>query len=201
MINEQILVNVTPQETRVAIVQHGAVQELHFERTSTRGIVGNVYLGKVVRVLPGMQSAFIDIGLERAAFLHVADLWEHRAYNHHQHRQNGTAPAPIEKMLFEGQSLIVQVSKDPLGTKGARLTTQISLAGRMLVHLPQDPHIGVSQRIEDEKEREELRNKVASLLPEGTSGGYIVRTHAEEAEEDELVADVQYLKRRWGRHA
>ena len=196
MINEQILVNVTPQETRVAIVQHGAVQELHIERTSTRGIVGNVYLGKVVRVLPGMQSAFVDIGLERAAFLHVADLWEHRSYNHHQSKQGSTPPPAIEKMVFEGQTLIVQVSKDPLGTKGARLTTQISLAGRMLVHLPQDPHIGVSQRIENEGEREELRAKLTRLLPENT-GGFIIRTHAEEATDDELVADVNYLRRRW----
>ncbi|HEX4843932.1 MAG TPA: ribonuclease G [Limnobacter sp.] len=194
--NEQILVNVTPQETRVAIVQHGAVQELHIERTSTRGIVGNVYLGKVVRVLPGMQSAFVDIGLERAAFLHVADLWEHRTYNHHQSRQGTTPPPAIEKMVFEGQTIIVQVSKDPLGTKGARLTTQISLAGRMLVHLPQDPHIGVSQRIENEGEREELRAKLTRLLPENT-GGFIIRTHAEEATDDELVADVNYLRTRW----
>ncbi|HEX4878265.1 MAG TPA: ribonuclease G [Limnobacter sp.] len=194
--NEQILVNVTPQETRVAIVQHGAVQELHIERTSTRGIVGNVYLGKVVRVLPGMQSAFVDIGLERAAFLHVADLWEHRTYNHHQSRQGTTPPPAIEKMVFEGQTIIVQVSKDPLGTKGARLTTQISLAGRMLVHLPQDPHIGVSQRIENEGEREELRAKLTRLLPENT-GGFIIRTHAEEATDEELVADVNYLRTRW----
>ncbi|WP_370261420.1 ribonuclease E/G, partial [Limnobacter sp.] len=194
--NEQILVNVTPQETRVAIVQHGAVQELHIERTSTRGIVGNVYLGKVVRVLPGMQSAFVDIGLERAAFLHVADLWEHRTYNHHQSRQGTTPPPAIEKMVFEGQTIIVQVSKDPLGTKGARLTTQISLAGRMLVHLPQDPHIGVSQRIENEDEREELRAKLTRLLPENT-GGFIIRTHAEEATDEELVADVNYLRTRW----
>nr|WP_306173505.1 ribonuclease G [Limnobacter humi] len=196
MINEQILVNVTPQETRVAVVQHGAVQELHLERSSTRGIVGNVYLGKVVRVLPGMQSAFVDIGLERAAFLHVADLWEHRTYNHHQSKQGGTPPPAIEKMVFEGQTIIVQVSKDPLGTKGARLTTQISLAGRMLVHLPQDPHIGVSQRIENEGEREELRAKLMRLLPPNT-GGFIIRTHAEEANDDELTADVNYLRRRW----
>lgn len=194
--NEQILVNVTPQETRVAIIQHGAVQELHIERSSTRGIVGNVYLGRVVRVLPGMQSAFVDIGLERAAFLHVADLWEHRAYNHHQSKTGSLQPPPIEKMVFEGQTIVVQVSKDPLGTKGARLTTQISLAGRMLVHLPQDPHIGVSQRIEDEAEREELRAKLTALLPPD-SGGFIIRTHAEEAKDEELVADVNYLKRRW----
>ena len=196
MMNEQILVNVTPQETRVAIVQHGAVQELHIERASTRGIVGNVYLGKVVRVLPGMQSAFIDIGLERAAFLHVADLWEHRAYNHNVSKQGTQAPPAIEKMIFEGQTLLVQVSKDPLGTKGARLTTQISLAGRMLVHLPQDPHIGVSQRIENEAEREELRAKLIRLLPADT-GGFIIRTHAEEAQDEELVADVNYLRTRW----
>ncbi len=193
--NEQILINLTPQETRVAIIQYGTVQELHIERTSTRGILGNMYLGKVVRVLPGMQSAFIDIGLERAAFLHVADLWEHRAH-HHNHKNNST-PAPIEKMVFEGQSLIVQVIKDPLGTKGARLSTQISIAGRMLVHLPQDSHIGVSQRIENETEREQLRSKLQSLLPPEEKGGFIIRTHAEEAIETELNADIQYLRLRW----
>jgi ribonuclease G len=195
--NEQILVNVTPQETRVAVVQHGAVQELHVERTATRGIVGNVYLGKVARVLPGMQSAFVDIGLERAAFLHVADLWEHRVFNHHNNAKlNGMPPPAIEKMVFEGQTIIVQVSKEPLGTKGARLTTQISLAGRMLVHLPQDPHIGVSQRIENETEREALRNQLMKLLPDN-AGGFIVRTHAEDATDEELQTDIQYLHMRW----
>ncbi|MGN5479032.1 Rne/Rng family ribonuclease [Cupriavidus basilensis] len=139
---EDILVNITPQETRVAIVQQAAVQELHVERTLTRGLVGNIYLGKVVRVLPGMQSAFIDIGLERAAFLHVADIWHPRDPD-----KNGTQLA-IEKTLFEGQALMVQVIKDPIGTKGARLSTQVSIAGRTLVYLPQDPHIGISQRIE-----------------------------------------------------
>ena len=196
MVNEHILINITPQETRVAIIQHGAVQELHIERSSTRGIVGNVYLGKVVRVLPGMQSAFIDIGLERAAFLHIADLWEHRAFNHHPSRQTNPAPPAIEKMIFEGQTIVVQVSKDPMGTKGARLTTQISLAGRMLVHLPQDPHIGVSQRIENESERQLLRAKLTALLP-SDSGGFIIRTHAEEAQDQELSADVNYLQTRW----
>ncbi len=141
---EEILVNHTAHETRIAVVQQGVVQELHLERAATRGLVGNVYLGKVSRVLPGMQSAFIDIGLERAAFLHVADLWQSRS-----HSRNGAGhPMPIEKLLFEGQPLLVQVIKDPLGTKGARLSTQISIAGRLLVYLPQDPHIGVSQRIE-----------------------------------------------------
>jgi ribonuclease G len=177
-------------------VQYGAVQELHVERTATRGIVSNVYIGKVVRVLPGMQSAFIDIGLERAAFLHVADLWEHRAY-HHNHKQGHPAPPPIEKMLFEGQPLIVQVIKDPIGTKGARLSTQISIAGRMLVHLPQDSHIGISQRIEKESEREYLRERLTRLMPPEEKGGFIVRTHAEDASEEDLSADIQYLRLRW----
>ena len=140
---EDILINITPYETRVAVVLQGAVQELHIERSAQKGFVGNVYLGKVVRVLPGMQSAFIDIGLERAAFLHIADIRENR-----QERSNNHVPTPIEKLLFEGQTLMVQVIKDPIGTKGARLSTQISVAGRMLVYLPHDPHIGISQRIE-----------------------------------------------------
>ena len=138
--NEEILINVTPQETRVAVMQQGVVQELHIERGSQRGLVGNVYVGKVKRVLPGMQSAFIDIGLERSAFLHVADIWENRI--------NGDAAKPIEKVLFEGQSVLAQVIKDPIGSKGARLSTQLSFAGRLLVYLPQEAHIGVSQRIE-----------------------------------------------------
>jgi len=131
---EDILINWTPQETRVAVVENGAVQELHVERTLERGLVGNVYSGKVARVLPGMQSAFIDIGLERAAFLHVADLHLNgappQARNHHA--EAGVA-TPIERLLFEGQSLTVQVIKDPIGSKGARLSSQISIAGRMLV--------------------------------------------------------------------
>src|ERR1700760_1577792 len=117
--NEEILINVTPQETRVALVQQGAVQELHVERTLSRGRVGNVYLGKVSRVLPGMQSAFVDIGLERAAFLHVADLWQSRSgaqQGSGQHGNNHGHSQPIEKVLFEGQPLLVQVIKDPLGT-------------------------------------------------------------------------------------
>ena len=112
---EDILINVTPQETRVAVVASGVVQELHIERTQSRGMVGNIYVGRVARVLPGMQSAFIEIGLERAAFLHVADIWEQR--------QNGAEAKPIERILSEGQPLMVQVVKDPIGTKGARLST------------------------------------------------------------------------------
>jgi ribonuclease G len=139
---QDILINWAPQETRVAIVESGAVQELHVERTLERGIVGNVYLGKVARVLPGMQSAFIDIGLERAAFLHVADVWQ-KPVDGEPPRHNSQQPTPIEKQVFEGQSLLVQVIKDPIGTKGARLSTQVSIAGRLLVYLPQDDHIGI----------------------------------------------------------
>ncbi len=192
--SEDILVNITPQETRVAIVQQGAVQELHVERTLTRGLVGNLYLGKVVRVLPGMQSAFIDIGLERAAFLHVADIWQPR-----DPREGTQAPQiPIEKILFEGQALTVQVIKDPIGTKGARLSTQVSIAGRTLVYLPQDPHIGISQKIESEAGRETLRQRLQNLIPPDERGGFIVRTIAEEASDEELANDVAYLRKIWG---
>jgi len=189
--NNEILINVTPQETRVAMLEQGVVQELHVERASARGLVGNIYLGRVARVLPGMQSAFVEIGLERAAFLHIADIWEHRQ-NGHNHEAK-----PIERILHEGQSLLVQVIKDPIGTKGARLSTQVSLAGRLLVYLPQDSHIGISQRIEDEAEREMLRGKLQQLLPEGLGGGFIIRTMAETATEREMQSDIEYLTRMW----
>ena len=183
---EEILINVTPRETRVAVVAAGVVQELLIERSSGRGLVGNIYMGRVARVLPGMQSAFIEIGLERAAFLHVADIWENREPGR-----------PIEKILAEGEPLVVQVVKDPIGSKGARLSTQISLAGRLLVYLPHDPHIGISQRIEDENGRAQLRDRLKELLPAGEKGGFIVRTLAEAASEDELAADVRYLRHLW----
>jgi ribonuclease G len=187
----EILINVTPQETRVAMLEQGVVQELHIERASARGLVGNIYLGRVARVLPGMQSAFVEIGLERAAFLHIADIWEHRQNGH------GGDSRPIERILHESQSLLVQVIKDPIGTKGARLSTQVSLAGRLLVYLPQDSHIGISQRIEDEAERESLREKLQLLLPEGMTGGFIIRTMAETATEREMQNDIQYLTKLW----
>ena len=190
--SEDILINITPQETRVALVLQGAVQELHIERTLSRGIAGNICLGKVVRVLPGMQSAFIDIGLERAAFLHVADIWEARSHD------GPPVPAvPIEKILFDGMALMVQVIKDPIGTKGARLSTQISIAGRMLVYLPQDSRIGISQRIEKESERDALRSKVLRLLPAEEKGGFIIRTMAEDASEADLQMDIDYLRKTW----
>jgi len=195
---QDILINWSPQETRVAVVEHGAVQEIHVERALERGLVGNVYLGKVARVLPGMQSAFIDIGLERAAFLHVADVW-------HPPQEGETVSAaraaqaqiPIEKQVFEGQSLMVQVIKDPIGTKGARLSTQISIAGRLLVFLPQDDHVGVSQKI-PLAQREELRARLLRLAgPQG--GGFILRTNGEDASEAELSDDIAYLRKAWAR--
>ena len=226
--SEDILINVTPQETRVAVIVQGVAQELHVERTAMRGIVGNIYLGRVVRVLPGMQSAFIDAGLDRAAFLHVADIWRHEPRRDSPSRPDGVPDErsperslqpqpmgkpsangnhePIEKLLHEGQSLLVQIVKEPLGTKGARLSTQMSIAGRLLVYLPQEPHaghIGVSQRIGDEAGREALRNKVLRLLPPNETGGFIVRTLAEDASDEDLAADIAYLRKLWDdiRHA
>jgi ribonuclease G len=190
-VTEEILVNVTPQETRVTVIQQGVVQELHIERSSSRGLVGNIYLGCVARVLPGMQSAFVDIGLDRAAFLHVADIWGHR--------HGGDDARPIEKLLSEGQNVMVQVIKDPIGTKGARLSTQVSMAGRFLVYLPQESHIGISQRIEDEAERTLLREKLQQALPEDETGGFIIRTMAEAANVPELASDIDYLRRLWRR--
>lgn len=195
---EDILINWSPQETRVAVVENAALQELHVERTLERGLVGNVYLGKVVRVLPGMQSAFIDIGLDRAAFLHVADVWQRQPDGEPPALARQTAAAiPIEKQVFEGQVLTVQVIKDPIGTKGARLSTQISIAGRMLVFLPQDDHIGVSQKI-PQVQRDSLRNRLQSLAgPQG--GGFILRTNGEDASDQELSDDVAYLRKTWAR--
>ena len=197
MATQDILINWSPQETRVAVVENGVVQELHIERTLERGQVGNVYLGKVVRVLPGMQSAFIDIGLERAAFLQVADL----VGGPPRSEARSDAPlVPIERQIFEGQTLTVQVIKDAIGTKGARLSTQVSIAGRMLVFLPHDRHIGISQKIGSHELRESLRMRMQALAAqEGKdgSGGFILRTNAEEASDAELGEDIAYLRRAW----
>ncbi len=200
---QDILINWSPQEARVAVVENGAVQELHVERALERGLVSNIYLGRVARVLPGMQSAFIDIGLERAAFLHVADLWQRPVEGESlpAHR-NGAPHKPIERQVFEGQTLMVQVIKDPIGSKGARLSTQISLAGRMLVFLPQDDHVGVSQKIPAAL-RDELRTRVQALLAAGAeggrTGGLILRTNAEDATDAELAEDIAYLRKAWTR--
>jgi ribonuclease G len=221
--SQDILINWAPQEIRVAVVEQGAVQEVHLERTLERGLVGNIYLGKISRVLPGMQSAFIDIGLDRAAFLHVADLMPNIAAKHAAPRDrlvnvpatesfaqpvaaNGnprvlaTDPVlPIERQIFEGQALMVQVLKDPMGTKGARLTAQISIAGRLLVFLPQDSHIGVSQKIPP-AQREALRQRLVRLTATAdgtTAGGFILRTNAEDASDEELIEDTAYLRKTW----
>jgi ribonuclease G len=198
MAGQDILINWAPQETRVAVVENGAVQELHIERALERGLVGNIYLGKVSRVLPGMQSAFVDIGLERAAFLHVADL--HPPNGAPFKRADDATPLPIERQVFEGQTLTVQVIKDPIGTKGARLSTQVSIAGRMLVYLPQDNHIGISQKIGSAETREQLRTRMQVLVgkpEEGGGGGFILRTNAEEASDTELGDDIAYLRKTW----
>jgi ribonuclease G len=195
MASQDILINWAPQETRVAIVENGAVQELHIERALERGLVGNVYLGKVARVLPGMQSAFIDIGLDRAAFLHVADL-NPPANGNSPPGRGDAAATPIERQIFEGQSLTVQVIKDPIGTKGARLSAQVSIAGRMLVFLPHDRHIGISQKIGSAELREQLRARMQALVGE-QPGGFILRTNAEEASDTELADDIAYLRKTW----
>ncbi|MES2887254.1 MAG: ribonuclease G [Pseudomonadota bacterium] len=196
---QDILINWTPQETRVAIVEHNAVQELHIERTLERGWVGNIYTAKVVRVLPGMQSAFVDIGLERAAFLHVADVHV-PGVSRAEHGPGVPPPTPIEKLVFQGQTMTVQVIKDPIGTKGARLSTQISIAGRLLVFLPQDNHIGVSQKIGSPELREQLRHRVQALAQADDAtagGGFILRTNAEEATDAALSDDIAYLRKTW----
>ena len=190
---EEILINFTPMETRVAVIENGMPQEVYIERVHRRGIVGNIYQGKVVRVLPGMQAAFVDIGLERAAFIHVEEVLSQNATP--EEKSN----ASIALVLREGQSLLVQVTKDPIGTKGARLTTHLSLPSRYLVCMPGNDHIGVSQRIEDVEERDRLRGIVQSLSQ--TDGeeptGFILRTVAEGTAEAELAQDIQFLRRLW----
>lgn len=185
--SEEILINVTPQETRVAVVENGVLQEVHIERAQSRGIVGNIYLGKIVRILPGMQAAFIDIGLDRTAFLHANDV--------RNERPQSEAPR-ISELLQEGAEIVVQVIKDPMGTKGARLTTQITLAARYLVYLPYSSHIGISQKIEGDEVRERMRESIREVVGE-QEGGFILRTMAESASATELKTDVMYLRRIW----
>ncbi|WP_455198025.1 Rne/Rng family ribonuclease, partial [Kaarinaea lacus] len=194
--SEEILINVTPRETRVAMVENGVLNEIFIERVSRRGIVGNIYLGRVSRVLPGMQAAFIDINLERTAFLHASDIVPRQSVN-----GNGGDKADdtedIQKLVHQGQDLLVQVVKDPLGTKGARLTTHLSVAARFLVFMPGQDHIGVSQKIEGEDERQRLRDIVINLSGEIGKGGYIIRTVAEGVSEQELRSDMEFLHKVW----
>lgn len=191
---QEILINVTPQETRVAFVENGVLQEVSIERERRRGLVGNVYIGQVVRVLPGMQAAFVEAGLARTAFLHVNDIIQ---------PPPGAEGAPcrrsdnISDLLTEQQRVLVQVVKDPIGSKGARLTTNITIPSRYLVLLPHQPSVGVSARIEDEAERARLRGIVQGFMEAGDENGYIVRTAAEQASEEALQADREFLLKLW----
>ncbi len=195
--SEEILINVTPTESRVAVLENGVLKEVWLDRASHDGYLGNIYKGKVSRVLPGMQAAFVDIGLERTAFLHASDI--HRV---DRERMTGQVPEPdtsersISELVTEGAEVVVQVVKDPMGTKGARLTTSLSVPSRFLVLLPDSDHIGVSARIEDEAERARLIDLVARLRPD-EKVGYIVRTNAEAVDEFALAADMAFLGKLW----
>jgi ribonuclease G len=190
----EMVVNVSPRETRAALLENGVLQELFVERASRRGLAGNLYKGRVSRVLPGMQAAFIDIGLERTAFLHVSDIVQPAD-------AEGATEAPrtdsIRELVGEGADILVQVLKDPLGTKGARLTTFVTIPSRYLVYMPFGHGVGVSARIENEAERLRLREAMQAWSPPGSTGGYIVRTAAEGATEEALRADMLFLLKLW----
>ena len=190
----EMVVNVSPRETRAALLENGVLQELFIERASRRGLAGNLYKGRVSRVLPGMQAAFIDIGLERTAFLHVSDIVQPAD-------AEGAVDAPrtdsIRELVGEGADILVQVLKDPLGTKGARLTTFITIPSRYLVYMPFGRGVGVSARIETEAERQRLREAMQAYALPGGTGGYIVRTAAEGATGEALRADMMFLRKLW----
>lgn len=195
VVNTEILIDITPQENRVAVIENGLLQEIHLERSDLKGLVGNIYKGKVVRVLPGMQAAFVDVGLERAGFLHVSDIMP--LSEEDQDVDLASPEADIRKWLHEGQEIIVQVVKDPLGTKGARLTTHLSIASRYLVYMPDLGHIGVSLRLEDEIERDRLQAMMSDILAEAGAKGYIVRTVAEGVEHAVLKRETEFLDKLW----
>ncbi|MEJ1353190.1 MAG: ribonuclease G [Candidatus Sedimenticola sp. (ex Thyasira tokunagai)] len=189
--SEEILVNVTPPETRVAVIENGVVQEIIIERALRRGLVGNIYRGKVCRVLPGMQAAFVEMGLERAAFLHASDI----------SIQNGNTEERdinISELVQEGREVVVQVVKDPLGTKGARLTTHLSIPSRYLVFMPSLTSPGISQKIEDEEERKRLRSIIEEFTSDSIlAGNFIARTAAEGMSLETLKTDMRFLTRLW----
>ncbi|MCS3902320.1 ribonuclease G [Methylohalomonas lacus] len=219
--SSEILINVTPQETRVAVVDNGVLQEVYIERDKRRGIVGNIYKGRVSRVLPGMQAAFIDMGLARTGFLHRNDLTDPDSDEAPDNTSNLTRTPAIEHLLNEGDEVLVQVLKDPIGSKGARLTTRLAIPSRYLVLIPDcPPSIGISQRIEDETERERLRGLVyqyqSGVIPIAVgdhdnlgiqprlppvdvlnNGGFIVRTAAEGVNDDKIRKDIDFLCRLW----
>ena len=201
-----IVINATPYENRIAVVERGNLLEFHLERPTENGLVGNIYQGKVVRVLPGMQAAFVDIGLDRTGFLYVDDI--DISMSMAQLLQPEVSPSiidaveknaathlAIEDLLKEGQTILVQIAKEPIGSKGARLNCHITLPCRNLVFMPLTDHIGISRKIEDEDIREELRQKIEQLRPEGT--GFIVRTVAENVTAAEIEADMEFLMLLW----
>lgn len=200
MANE-LIINVTLWETRVALLEDRVLAELYIERTKDRGIMGNIYKGKVVKVLPGMQAAFVDIGLEKASFLYVSDVYggmedyEEMGFQGEEMPTYFPPSSQIQDLLSEGQELLVQISKEPLGTKGTRITSHITLPGRYLVYMPTVDHVGVSRRIRDERERRRLREIIQTIKPQ--SGGFIVRTASEGAEPDEIRNDMEFLLHLW----
>jgi ribonuclease G len=203
--SKEMIVSHSPLQTRLAIVENGVVSEVAFERERSRGVVGNIYKGRVNRVLPGMQSAFVDVGLERDAFLYVSDVLEDEDFlteeeekivqTEREIRAAAGPPQSIDQLLKQGQEVLVQVVKEPLGTKGARITSYVSLPGRLLVYMPTVDHIGVSRKIESAEERAQLRKIIQKSRQRG--GGYIVRTAAAGKEEDAIVADLRYLEQKW----
>lgn len=195
-IRAEILMNVAPYETRVAIIENGVFQEVHIERENQRGLVGNIYKGRITRVLPGMQAAFVDIGLERSGFLHVSDVMPFCSDEGEVIDLN-SSEADVRNWLKDGQEVLVQVMKDPLGTKGARLTAHLSLASRFLVYMPDLDHIGISLRLESEQERERLQEVMKNALKAEMPRGFIVRTAAEGTTEEELKRDIHFLQRLW----
>ncbi|MFT7519255.1 MAG: ribonuclease G, partial [Kiritimatiellia bacterium] len=204
----EIICNKTGREVRVALIENGQLSELQIDRGDNRGFVGNVYLGRVVRVLPGMQAAFVEIGLERAAFLYVGDIYTQILHMHMddadrpeakpQHPRNSrSGHPPIQDLLKEGQEIVVQVAKDPIGTKGARLTTHIALPGRFMVLMPTVEHVGISRRIDKDKERRRLREFVERNRHKGA--GFIVRTVCQGQPTERLQADMDFLFATWER--
>jgi ribonuclease G len=209
--SNKIIINSTVTETRVALIENDIVVELYIERKKGRSIVGNIYRGKVVRVLPGMQAAFVDIGLEKAAFLYVTDVYEDfdefdmingensisdtdDSSDDSKAKEKSYVPV-IEDILKEGQEILVQIAKEPIGTKGARITSHISLPGRYLVYLPTVDHIGISRRIEDEAERQRLKDIIENIRPQ--DAGFIIRTVSEGKSKEGLKADMKFLRKLW----
>lgn len=199
--SEEILINVTNVETRVALIENGLLQEIYVERHNNRGHVGDVFIGKVVRVMPGMEAAFVDIGLEKAAFIHASDIC---AIDNEGYEVRFESHKAIHELVREGQHIVVQVAKDAISTKGARLTTHLTLPSRNLVFLPRSTHRGISQRLEDQAERERLTMQLQQCLDEegwDDRGGFIIRTAAENASATEFKEDIRFLKRLWGKVA